>query len=157
MVSLNALWGLTQTRPNSPTELWWQTPTDSALDQLVKTASDISNDKVGTAFDVPVTVQSDLFQSPGWVLRWAFRRFTHATFVSAVVPQAGVDSAVVVTPAAIQNPALGAAYVGQTFAFQRFWAPGSLRGIDWAAWLLYRRAPTTTDQLILWRQASAQP
>jgi hypothetical protein len=154
-VSLNALWGLTQTRPTSPTELWWQNPTADTVNRLVQSVSRISNSSVGTGFDVQLTVQSDTPQSPGWVLRWAFRNFTHATFVAEVTPQTAAGSVVVVAPATV--PGLLAAYVGQTFAFQRSWGPDSLSGIDWVAWALYRRAPTTSDQLILWMQAPAQP
>ena len=149
-VSLNALWGLTQTRPTSPTELWWQTPTDQAVDRLVQAVSRISNDNVGTGYDLPLTVQSDKPGSTGWVLRWAFRNFTHVTFVDQIAPQATTGSVVVVAPAADQNPALGAAFVGQAFTFERFWAPDSLSGRDWLAWAFYRRAPISAEQMILW-------
>ncbi len=157
VVSLSALWGLTQARPTSPTELWWQTPPDIALNRLVQSVSRISNDRVGTGFDLPLVVQSDTPQSPGWVLRWTFRDFTHVTFVADATSQAVAGSVVVVAPATVQNPAFGAAYVGQAFAFQRYWAPDSLSASDWMAWLLYRRALITADQLILWMQTSPQP
>ncbi len=151
-VSLDALWGLTQTRPTSPAELWWQTPTDAAVNRLVQSVSRISNDNVGTAYDLPLTVQSDTPGAPGWVLRWAFRNFTHVTFVEQVTPQATTGSVVVVTPApaAGQNPTLGAAFAGEAFTFERFWTPGSLSGTDWLAWAFYRRAPISAEQLILW-------
>ena len=83
----------------------------------------ISNDNVGTAYDLPLTIQSDTPQEPGWVLRWAFRNFTHVTFVAEVAPQAVAANVVVIAPADVQNPALGAAFVGQAFAFERYWAP----------------------------------
>jgi hypothetical protein len=149
-VSLDALWGLTQTRPTSPTELWWQTPTDQAVNRLVQSVNRISNDNVGTAYDLPLTVQSDTPQSPGWVLRWAFRNFTHVTFVAQVAPQATTGSVVVVAPAANQNPTLDAAFVGEAFTFERFWAPDSLSAAEWVAWALYRRAPISAEQMILW-------
>lgn len=154
-VSFFSGWGLTQTQAASPAELWWQTPTAEAVDRLVQTARHVSNFSVGSDYDVPLTVQSDTAAAPGWVLRWVFRDFTHATFVAELDPL--VNTTVVVAPAAVESPALGSAYKGQAFAFRRSWT-SSLGGVDWVAWALYRQAPAQTiqtDKLILWVRQDA--
>jgi hypothetical protein len=155
-VGVNAGWSLTQGQPDSAAELWWQQPTAAAVDRLVSTVKHVSNLRVGSDTDLPLTLQADTAGVSGWVLRWAFRNFTHVTFVSELGPQ--VTSVVVVAPATQDKPALGTAYVGQPFAFQQAWAPNSLMdATDWMAWLLYRRAPAQTDKLILWVQPAPGP
>ena len=153
---LNAGWSLTQAQADSPAELWWDHPTAAAVDRLVATVRQVSNVQVGSETDVPLTVQADTAGAPGWVLRWAFRNFTHVTFTDELGAQ--VTSTVVVAPDTPDKPSLGSAYVGQAFVFQQSWPSNILMdGTDWMAWLLYRRAPLQADKLILWVQQQSSP
>ncbi len=155
-VSVGAGWGLTQLRPTSPVELWWEQPVSDDLNRLMETLGNVSNYSVGNAHDMQVTVQA----SPDGALGWALRDFPHAVFVAELDPL--VDSPAVVAPASPtgeQNPTLGSTYVGQGFAFRSVWSPAGLTWPQQVAWLTFRRtpAPVPAEQVILWvRQDVAQ-
>jgi hypothetical protein len=149
-VNVGAGWGLTQSRANSPVELWWDRPTADALHLLTETLSSVSNYAVGDERDIEVTVLA----STDSVLAWTLRDYAHASFVEALDPL--VASPVVVAPADQENPTLGSAYVGQDFALHQS-ASGALSWQEQVAWLVFRRRPVESERIILWvRQDVAQ-
>ena len=153
VVNVSAGWGLTQLRPDSPVELWWERPVADDLNRLMTTLGDVSNYTVGNAHDMQVTVQA----SPDGALGWSLRSFPHVTFVNDLDPL--VNSPAVIAPADRQNPTLGSAYVGAGFPLRSTWTASNLGWPEQFAWLTFRRtsAPAQTEKVILWvRQDIAQ-
>jgi len=148
--TLAAGWGLAQTRPTEPGEVWWARPTADDVWRLTSTLADLSNFSVGEPYEIEATLQAD----PNGALAWALRDFTKTTFVDEL--GAFIESPVVITPEAAQNPALGSAYVGQPFTVARFWYPENLFWHEQIDWLVFRRAPSESERLILWVRQDVQ-
>jgi len=148
--SVSAAWGLTQLRPGSPAELWWDSPASDDVSRMMDTLADISNYAVGNPHDVQVTVQAP---ATGLVA-WALRDFPHAAFVDRL--DAVISSPVVITPSDVKNPTLGSSYVGEKFSLRSDWTP-DLDLSEWIGWAAYRRIPPPhTDAAILWVRQDIQ-
>jgi hypothetical protein len=144
--------GLTVRNTASPAELWWDQPADRDVRLLQKTLQTVSNYSTGEPNTIDVTVL--VAGEPGSLLRWTLRDFARAVFVDRL--GAEINSPVVITPLAEQNPALGSAYVGQDFRLRQHfaWPQGSLA---WVNWLAYRRTPApAADTVILWVRQDVQ-
>ncbi len=137
---------LSLTRSDSPYEPLHITPAQPGLSLLAETARDISSLAEGNPVDATITVQA----SPDGALAWALRDFHNISFVDRADPT--VDTIMVVTPADGADPALGSAYVGQDFVTIRAWSPSGLTPSLFFQWLLYRTAPTPTQdtRFVLW-------
>jgi len=155
-VNLSAGWGLTQLRANDPVELWWEKPTADGLRRLVQVLSNTSNYAVGDAHDIQVAVQAP----PDGALAWALRGYPHAAFVEVL--GANVDSPVVIAPfdelqpPEAQNPQLGSSYVGQSFPVRYSLAPAQATWPDQLNWLMFRRASTQFERVIIWVRQDIQ-
>jgi len=149
-MSASAAWGLTQLRPDSPVELWWERPVADNLNQLVATLKNTSNFSVGSEHDVELVVQG----SPESVLGWQLRDYQHASFVDQLDPL--VKSPVVIAPEGLDNPTLGSAYVGEAFAWRHTWTPQALTWPEWIGWVAFRRAPVQSEHVILWVRQDVQ-
>jgi hypothetical protein len=153
-MSAASAWGLTQLRPASPLELWWERPVSDDVNRLMAVLGDVSNFTVGNEHDLQVTVQA----APDGALGWALRNFPHAAFVEELDPL--INSPAVIAPAnpgGEQNPTLGSAYVGQGFDYRAAWPALDLNWQGWLAWWAFRRGEAQTEGLILWvRQDVAQ-
>jgi hypothetical protein len=149
-MNVSAAWGLTQLRPGSPAELWWDSPASDDVNRLTQTLASVSNYAVGNPHDVQVTVQA----SPAGLLAWALRDFPHAAFVDRLDPV--INSVVVITPSDEKNPTLGSSYVGQRFDLRGTWTP-KLSLSEWIGWAAYRRATSQkVDPAILWVRQDIQ-
>jgi hypothetical protein len=149
-INVSASWGLTQLRPGSPAELWWEQPASDDVNRFMQTLTSVSNFAVGNPHDVQVTVQAP---STG-LLAWAMRDFPHAAFVDRLDPV--ITSPVVITPSDQKNPTLGSSYVGQRFSLRATWTP-DLSLPEWIGWAAYRRAPAEkVDPAILWVRQDIQ-
>jgi hypothetical protein len=150
IMSMSAAWGLTQLRPDSPVELWWEQPVADGLNSLVGILKNTSNFSVGSEHDVELVVQG----SPDGVLGWALRDYTHTSFVDQLDPL--VKSQVVIAPEGQDNPTLGSAYVGEAFAWRHTWTPQALTWPEWIGWVAFRRAPVQSEHMILWVRQDVQ-
>ena len=149
-MSVSAGWGLTQLRPGSPAELWWETPSADDVQRMMQTLSSVSNFSVGNPHDVQVTVQAPRTG----LMAWALRDFPHAAFVDRLDPV--INSPVVITPSDEKNPTLGSSYVGQRFDVRAVWTP-DLSLPEWIDWAAYRRAPAqTAEMVIVWVRNDVQ-
>jgi hypothetical protein len=149
-MSVSAGWGLTQLRPGSPAELWWETPSADDVNRLVQTLSSVSNFSVGDPHDLQVTIHAPRTG----LLAWALRDFPHAAFVDTLDPV--ITSPVVITPSDEKNPTLGSSYVGQRFDVRAAWTP-DLSLPEWIGWAAYRRAPAqAAEMVIVWVRKDVQ-
>ena len=146
LLSVGQSASLAFTRATSPFEPFNVAPAQPALDDLVTTASQISNWATGFPYSASLSIQGD----PNGALAWALRDFTEVSYVVRVDPR--VHSIMVITPADSSDPALGSSYVGQDFTILKAWTPQGLQTADLLRWLFYRSAPTPSaeERVILW-------
>jgi len=151
VATLAAGWGLTQWRPGSPGELWWDRTASPDVARLMDSLGAVSNYTVGNETDIAVTVEA----SVDGALAWAMRDFPNANFVDRLDPV--INSPVVIAPITEAHPTLGSTYVGQDFFVSAYWNL-DLSPSEWVTWLAYRATPTlTAEPVILWvRQDVAQ-
>jgi hypothetical protein len=149
--TLAAGWGLTQLRPTEPVELWWERPAADDLNRLETSLMRISDRTVGHEREVDIVALTD----PDGALAWALRDFPKVTFVNDL--GALINSRVVIAPKLTQSPELGNAYVGQAFDAFRYWFPENLFFNEQLNWLMFRRAETQAEQVILWVRQDVQP
>jgi hypothetical protein len=118
-------------------ELWSPGPAAGQLGILRETLADLSFWDQGQPAALPIELRSE-----SAALRWALRDY-------AQVPSSSALPAVAITTGESQAPAEFAAYRGQSFALsvQRAW---EILPPNFFAWLLFRQAPTQSQQLILW-------
>src|SRR6185295_4554979 len=81
-MTVGAGWGLTQLRPGSPAELWWQSPAAPQVRVMMQVLGNVSNFTVGMPQDIEVTVQAP----PHGLLGWALRDYPRAAFVDRLDP-----------------------------------------------------------------------
>jgi hypothetical protein len=95
---------------------------------------------MGSTIDIVSTIEADS-------LRWALRDYANARFTRAL--PSGETPAIVITPVDTDSPELTAAYRGQDFVWWTHPAwPGALPALK--DWLTFRRAPLTSEHVILW-------
>jgi len=116
---------------------------------------------LGSSFDGPPAVSALAVQAPpDGALAWALRGYPHAAFVEVL--GANVDSPVVIAPfdelqpPEAQNPQLGSSYVGQSFPVRYSLAPAQATWPDQLNWLMFRRASTQFERVIIWVRQDIQ-
>jgi len=146
LATLSASWHLNFVHVADPHELILAAPVSLEVRTLIRDVARLSSQRAIDKRAVEVTLHSDL-ASP---LAWYLRDYPNLKVVEALAPT--VDSAVVIAPAAEENPALGGPYGGQDYVLRSWWDPGTLRGADWGKWLLRRQAttPPQEERVILW-------
>lgn len=163
--TVNAGWGLTQTRAAEPVELWWTRPAALDVNRLVESLKTTSNFAVGQEHEIEIVVnlqpaepgrsaEAALAETQTGALAWALRDFVNVRFVSSL--DARVNAPVVITDASEQDPTLGSAYVGQAFTLYRLWRPENLLEGEQLRWLLNRNAPTESRRIVLWVRQDIQ-
>lgn len=163
--TVNAGWGLTQTRAAEPVELWWTRPAALDVNRLVERLETTSNFAVGQEHEIEIVVnlqpaepgrsaEAALAEAQTGALAWALRDFVNVRFVSGL--DARVNAPVVITDAGEQDPTLGSAYVGQAFTLYRLWRPENLLEGEQLRWLLNRTAPTESQRIVLWVRQDIQ-
>lgn len=150
LYTLGAGWGLAQLRPAAAAEIWNARPVMDGLPLLVSTVNDVSNRSAGTPWDIDVVLRADRTSAMGW----AFRGFPKARFV----PELGATIAdpVVIAPLEDQSPALGSAYVGQSFAVTESLPDSRLAPDNWIDWLVFRNAEVQRSHVVLWVRQDVQ-
>jgi hypothetical protein len=126
-------------------DLWAPGPAAGSDRLFADSLHDLSVLKQGVANDL--AVESHVENA---ALAWELRDTQAAT------SETGGTSAVIITAAVDTQPEDLAAYRGQSFAIsvQRAWSGWP---DNFFAWLIYRQAPTETEQIILWARADLFP
>jgi len=140
-----------------PRELWTNNPVTRDVHELRDSLLEFSlRDKTLDGAVPYGTGTPNLMSVTAWVpqdgaVAWALRDFTNTTFVDGVGPE--VKTAVVIAPDLVENPALGAEYVGKRLVIRQAWDRGTLSWHDGLMWL-YRsdsiQKPTAGEVMMLW-------
>lgn len=144
------LWGATQLHPNGVQNLWMPAPATQEEDLLMSTLADLAEYRTGRRDTLDVVVTD---QSPS--LRWILRDWNEVSFVEHLSP--GELPSAVITSGADIAPKFGVAYRGQDFALSAYPAWQGALPEDWPDWLVFRRAPGRTEQIILWGRGDIFP
>jgi len=128
----------------SANELWSPGPAAGHFGLLLTTVDDLSFWDQGQADALPIEVRVE-----SAALQWALRNYEQSDSGSSTL-------ALAITTAEGETPAEFASYRGQSFALSAWrawegWPP------NFFAWLLFRQAPTQTQQAILWANANLFP
>lgn len=131
-------------------DLWQPGPRAGHAPLLLATLQALGDWDRGRPDTVEATVTMD---APA--MRWALRGIRGVEFREAL--PAGAAPLVVITPKDQPGLALAEAYRGQDFVWTVQPAWETMRPHDWLKWAIFREAPTTTGQVILWARTDAFP
>jgi hypothetical protein len=146
----SGMWRVAALRPQAVQELWSTPPAAGLADQLVKTLVELSQIYNGHDTEIEIVLLDD---SPA--LRWALRQFPNLSSADGL---AVTDAPpIVITSQAQQTPTLAQRYRGQDLAWRVYPGWQSVLPPNFAAWLAFRQAPQTTEQIILWARADLFP
>ncbi|HEX2981467.1 MAG TPA: hypothetical protein VHO48_14465, partial [Anaerolineaceae bacterium] len=137
-------------RPTRSVELWTTSPVVEQVGLLVKTAADLSEQRFTNLTSIDLVAEN----VDSAALRWALRDFSAARFENQVAVDA--QPSVIVSGQA-EQPTLIAGYRGQDFILNRSPEWSSFTGYDWLNWLVYRKAPGSTQTAILWARNDLFP
>lgn len=152
MYQWGTAWNLTHVTANDPRESWVKQATDDEISLLVRSLQDISRTVTNSDTGIPVFSAVD---SP--VLRWYLRDFGQAQFGQALPP--GARHEVIISPAAVVEPALGDDYMGGDFGLLRGKSleasPSPTPVLDALRWVLFHESPrgASEERVILWVRA----
>jgi hypothetical protein len=132
---------------DDPRELWMADPVTDDVHELRATLREMSLRDNGEPNKIPITAQVP----QNGALHWALRDFPNAVFVNGVGPE--VNTAAVILPVDVVNPALGGEYIGKDLIISERWDLGLLSWRDVVRW--YYRGdsqvkPAPENVLMLW-------
>lgn len=144
------LWGSAFVRPNSSLELWTQSPGVAQTGLLMDTVGDFSVWATGDRLSLDIWVTTD-----SQALRWELRDYHNARF--AALEAAQESPSLLITSVEQATPQTEALYRGQDFTWRTY--PGWEGPLppDLLAWLMDRRAPLASEQVILWARTDLFP
>jgi uncharacterized protein (TIGR03663 family) len=137
---------------DDPREPWRPSPTAQNLMRLENDLKEVSLRQVGTAWDMPISVQWDDSGSVAWVLR----HFKNVTFIDAANPTFNGPAIVLprISPdPKAEKPRLGAAYVGTDYPVRYDFDRASIQYWDVLSWVYARdtrNRPEGTQRVALW-------
>lgn len=142
MYTFNLGWGAAVLRADDPREPWYTAPPTRSINLLVETVRKASLRATGVpdAVEIALNIPDD---SP---LAWALRHYQRAYYVENLAPTINVP--VVIGPGTIDQPQLGAEYVGERYATYRTWDSRTLTLIDLFAWLYNRQTRRQPDACV---------
>lgn len=148
--SISSMWGLSQLRPTGEQELFAPIPISKNEGDLQTTLGDLSEWKTGSrdTLDIVLTTSAP-------TLRWEMRNWSNARFLNSV--PIGELPSIIINQEDQPEPNLSIGYRGQGFAWSIYpdWQ-GALPE-NWPSWLVFRDAPQTVKNIILWARGDLFP
>lgn len=141
---------LISTRAGSAVELLTGESISPHIRLLEETATQVSLRARGSSTDAEIVVLGP----PSGALAWALRDFANVRYTNSL--SATITAPIVITPGEIVDPLLGSQYLGQRFNYEltRGRLPTDLPGR--IGYIMFRKIPVTSTQLVLWARADAQ-
>jgi hypothetical protein len=147
-VQAGAGWNATHDRRESANELWWADTVPMDIIQLHQAMDQISEWQTGEPGELPAVIEWPEDSALGWELL-TYRAAQYLAEADLLATPAVIVAPRVVQGNGVVAPQLTVAYRGEEFGSveQRGWS-----GLppDLISWLLYRRGPLLTGQMILW-------
>jgi hypothetical protein len=148
--SISSMWALSQLRPNGEQELYAPIPVVKNKGDLQVTLGDLSEWRTGMRDTLDVVLTTS---APS--LKWELRKWSNARFLTAV--PIGEIPSVIISREDQPEPNLSIGYRGQAFSW---WAYPNWEGSlpeNWPSWLVFRNAPLTNNNIILWARGDLFP
>jgi hypothetical protein len=148
--SFSSMWGLSQLRPNGEQEIFAPIPVAKNVGDLQVTLGDLSEWRTGMRDTLDVILTTS---APS--LRWEMRNWSDARFLTSV--PIGELPSIIISHEDQPEPNLSIGYRGQGFSWWAYpdWA-GPLPE-NWASWMVFRDAPMTNNNIILWARGDLFP
>lgn len=150
LVTGGAVFSLARESANLPVEFWSSGAGAGQQAALLTTLADLSEWETGRRDSLEVVALNASAS-----LRWQLRQFSAARFTQVLLPTELPP--VIITASSEPEPQLSVLYRGQDFAWQQTASWRSDSPTNWLAWLLYRRAETTPESVILWVRSDVLP
>jgi hypothetical protein len=148
---LGQAFGISRTPMSFTTELWRAPPTISAVNQVLDTIGDISEQNTGRRDSIDISVlRADS------TLQWVLRRYPNAQFFADGIRSDSLPS-ILITPQDHPDPELALAYRGQDFVWQITPDWQSMFPVDYLKWLFYRQTPVVSTQITVWVRSDMFP
>jgi hypothetical protein len=127
-------------------DLWVSSPVAGEGDLLAGTLNELGAWSNGSPASLDVTIG---FESAS--VEWVLRHFPNISHGMVFAP--GELPSAIVTDTVNQNFQIASAYRGQglTWGVNVGW--DHMTGSDWLRWLLFREAPSTNEQIVIWARA----
>jgi hypothetical protein len=149
LFTLATAWKATGQESRPDQELWPAEPNFHEADLLLKTANEYSLWNTNNLNGMDLTVVG---ASPS--LKWLFRNFTQASYVDSL--QTDIAPSMVVTQDQ-KTLSLAGTYTGQSFVAAQAPTWSSLSISDWISWMIFRQAPVTKTNVVLWVRSDLFP
>jgi hypothetical protein len=146
---ISALWGSAHLRMNRVVELWNPLPGVGQAHLLGATLNDLSSWRTGYTHQLDVMSLAPSPSLQWYLLDWETR------FVRDI-PVGELPSAII-TFEGHENPALAAAYRGQSFVWTEVPAWTGVLPQNWPRWITNRDAPLLDTRVILWVRSDIFP
>ncbi len=146
VTSLGSGWAVSVSAAEQPIHVWENIATDRDTTLLRRTLLDLTARSTRGFPEFPVQVLG----APDGVTAWLLRDFSQVRFIRAVSDAVGRE--VVILPAAITAPELGAGYVGQRFIITRTGQPPTslLAQPAWWSQRIHRDAEIAREEVVMW-------
>jgi hypothetical protein len=148
--TLGAAWGTSGLRTPGGVELWASGPRMAQARLLVSSVADLSDWSVGDVHSQPVTLVDLDWPSLQWQLRQSPLESVDTLDLTSTPP-------LVVTPNAVTDLHLSAAYRGQDFTWRQTPSWVVMQPTDWLRWLILRQMPQDPESVILWARTDIMP
>ncbi len=143
---ISGVWGTSHRNAVGLRELWLPLPASGEADLLEMTLQSVGGWFNGSAENLDV-----LYSVESPALQWSLRRYSNA---QPGVPVPGNElPEVIITPGHDQEVRVASAYRGQGLIWRIYPAWNELDREAWLRWLLFKEAPATNDEIIIWLRA----
>lgn len=147
---LSAMWGVSQVRPNHPSELWTYSPGTGQVIDLMQTLDIISSREYGIKNNLDI---HNTLSSPG--LRWMLRKYPNVSYSSTIGYDMQPD--VILTNQPQNETGLQAGYRGQELMWSQTALWNGVIPPNLLRWLTYRELPTTPQPITVWVRGDLFP
>jgi hypothetical protein len=148
--SISTMWGLSQLRPTGEQELFAPFPVANNTGDLQATLGDLSEWRTGSRNSLDIVLTSS---APSLI--WEMRDWPEARFLNSI--PIGELPSIIISNEDQPEPNLSIGYRGQGFAWSVY--PGWQGALpdNWPSWLVFRDAPQTENNIILWARGDLFP
>lgn len=146
----SASWNITSAQDRIVNELWFPGPAAKNVTLMADTLADFSEYFTGNGTGIEVVYQADLAG-----LQWMLRNLPSARYSSQLAVEQSPEA--IITYDTLNDPRLSDFYRGQSFSWSLSPNWGGALPSNFAKWLLFREAPTISDNLILWLRSDIFP
>jgi uncharacterized protein (TIGR03663 family) len=145
LFGFRSTWALNMSDAADPRQLMIGQTTAPDVREVATQLEELSLDKAGDRYTLPVTVDS----ATGPAMAWYLRDFQEVTMVDGLSTPPDTVAALTLV---MQDPPIGETFRGRGFPLETRWAPWGLGGQGVVRWLLFTEGPlpVVDKEVVLW-------